>query len=75
MTFDRTLYWESQLGKTPALGQVNIEDVAAVAVSLLSLDDTHGWYDLVQGDNCVDDEVEMCVREGIDCFEGKLDCI
>jgi hypothetical protein len=60
-----------KLGRTPALGQVKILDVAAVATSLLARDDTNGWYDLVQGDDCIEHAVEMCVKEGIDCFEGE----
>jgi nucleoside-diphosphate-sugar epimerase len=48
------------------LGHVNIADVAAVAVGLLARDDTIGRYNLVQGDDCVDDAVEMCVTVGND---------
>ena len=60
-----------KLGKTPALGQVNIADVAAVGVSLLARNDTSGWYDLVQGSDTVENAVDMCVKNEINCIEGE----
>lgn len=60
-----------KLGKTPSLGQVKIADVAAVAVSLLARDDTDGWYDLVEGSDSVEKAVDMCVENGVNCFEGE----
>jgi hypothetical protein len=60
-----------KLGKTPSLGQVKIADVAAVAVALLARDDTNGWYDLVEGSDGVEEAVDMCVRGGVNCFEGE----
>ncbi|RHZ43324.1 uncharacterized protein CDV56_100036 [Aspergillus thermomutatus] len=60
-----------KLGKTQAVGQVTIGDVASVAVSLLSRDDTSGWYDLVQGDQGIDQAVEAVVRDRVICIEGE----
>lgn len=59
------------LGKTPALGQVNIADVAAVGVSLLARNDTTGWYDLVEGSDTVETAVDMCVKNEVNCIEGE----
>lgn len=59
------------LGKTPALGQVNIADVAAVGVSLLARNDTSGWYDLVEGSDTVETAVDMCVNNKVNCIEGE----
>lgn len=60
-----------KLGKTSALGQVNIADVAAVGVSLLARNDTSGWYDLVQGSDTVENAVDMCVKNEVNCIEGE----
>lgn len=59
------------LGKTGAQGKVTREDVAIVADRLLARDDTHGWYDLLNGDEAVDEAVERVVREGVDAVEGE----
>ncbi|KAF8846515.1 hypothetical protein BDZ45DRAFT_756026 [Acephala macrosclerotiorum] len=60
-----------QLGKTRALGQVAREDVANVAVELLSREDTRGWFDLVQGGDGIVDAVEKAVNEEINTIEGE----
>ncbi|KPM44526.1 hypothetical protein AK830_g2005 [Neonectria ditissima] len=60
-----------QLGKSGCVGQVTREDVARVAVSLLSRNDTHGWFDLFQGDIEVEDGVKEVVNDGINCIEGE----
>ncbi|KAL3458733.1 NAD(P)-binding protein [Aspergillus heterothallicus] len=60
-----------RLGKTEAVGQVTIGDVAAVAVSLLSRDDTHGWFDLVQGEEGIEEAVEAVVRDQVNSIEGE----
>lgn len=59
------------LGMTPALGQVNIADVAAVGVTLLARNDTSGWYDLVEGSDTVETAVDMCVENKVNCIEGE----
>ena len=59
------------LGKTAALGRVTREDVAAVAVSLLSRDDTQGWFDLVEGNVGIEEAVDTVVRSGINSIEGE----
>jgi hypothetical protein len=59
------------LGKTRALGTVPIEDVARVAVEMLSRGDVSGWFDLVEGGDGIAEAVEGVVEEGIDCVEGE----
>jgi hypothetical protein len=59
------------LGKTRALGQIPIQDVAAVAVGLLSREDTHGWYDLVQGNDGIDESIHKAVRDGLNSIDGE----
>ncbi|KAL3475994.1 NAD(P)-binding protein [Aspergillus californicus] len=60
-----------RLGKTQAVGQVTIGDVADVAVSMLSRDDTHGWFDLLQGEEGIKEAVEAVVRDKINSIEGE----
>ncbi|KAL2810309.1 hypothetical protein BJX63DRAFT_423154 [Aspergillus granulosus] len=60
-----------QLGKTRAPGTVAIEDVAAVAVEMLSRDDVSGWFDLLSGEAGVEEAVEGVFREVVDCIEGE----
>ncbi|KAJ5112141.1 hypothetical protein N7532_000186 [Penicillium argentinense] len=60
-----------KLGKTQALGQLPIGDVASIAVSLLSRNDANGWFDLVQGDVEIDQAVEAVVQNQINCIEGE----
>ena len=60
-----------QLGKAGCVGQVTREDVAAVAVSLLSRDDTRGWFDLFQGPDEIEKAVDKVVRDGINCVDGE----
>ncbi|KAM5357149.1 hypothetical protein ACJZ2D_016562 [Fusarium nematophilum] len=60
-----------QLGKGGCAGQVTRDDVARVAVSLLSRHDTKGWFDLFQGDIKIEDAVETVVKDGINCIEGE----
>jgi hypothetical protein len=59
------------LGKTGARGHVTREDVAIVADRLLARDDTHGWYDLLNGDEPIDEAVERVAREKVDAVEGE----
>ena len=60
-----------QLGKTAGNGSVTREDVAIVADLLLARDDTSGWYDLLNGDEGVEEAVERVVREKVDAVEGE----
>jgi hypothetical protein len=60
-----------RLGKASCLGQVTREDVAAVAVGLLSRDDTHGWFDLFQGEVPIGEAISNVVRDRINCFDGE----
>ncbi|KAL4888956.1 NAD(P)-binding protein [Aspergillus ambiguus] len=61
-----------QLGKTArGRGTVTREDVAIVADRLLARADTHGWYDLLNGEEPVDDAVERVARDKVDAMEGE----
>lgn len=59
------------LGKTPARGKVSRESVARVAAALLERNDTRGWYDLLDGDESVEEAVERCVKKGWDGIQGE----
>lgn len=72
-----TLTDEPASGKV-ALGQVSIgerkisrRNVALVADALLAREDTHGWYDLLDGEEPVDDAVERVAKGKIDAVEGE----
>lgn len=60
-----------ELGKSPGRRKVTREDVAIVADRLLARADTDGWYDLVNGNEPVDEAVERVVREKVDAVEGE----
>ncbi|CRG86750.1 hypothetical protein PISL3812_03761 [Talaromyces islandicus] len=67
-----TLTDEPASGKL-ALGQVSIgerkisrENVALVADRLLARDDTEGWYDVLDGDEPVDEAVERVAKAKVD---------
>lgn len=68
---DRPATRKVQLGKTKGKGSVNREDVAIVADLLLARDDTSGWFDLLNGEDDVDEAVERVVRDGVDAVEGE----
>lgn len=59
------------LGQTKFSGRVSRADVAAVAVSLLSRDDTSGWFDLVDGSHDIKTAVDMVVRDNINSIDGE----
>lgn len=59
------------LGKTPSRGSVSRESVARVAAALLERNDTRGWYDLIDGDEPIEQAVERCVKEGWDGIVGE----
>ena len=54
-----------------ARGSISREDVAAVAAALLERKDTRGWYDLLQGDDSIDNAIENLVKEGFDGIQGE----
>ena len=59
------------LGKTGARGAVRRGDVARVAMVLLQNERVGTcWLDLLEGKEEVEDAVERCVREQIDCADG-----
>lgn len=59
------------LGKTISRGQVSRADVADVAARLLEKDDTHGYYDLLSGEEPTQVAIDRVVSEGFDAFEGE----
>lgn len=59
------------LGKTKARGDVSRESVARVAAALLERSDTRGWYDLLNGDEPIEEAVARLVGEGWDGIEGE----
>lgn len=59
------------LGKTSARGDVSRELVAQVAAALLERNETRGWYDLLNGDEPVDQAVDRLANEGWDGIEGE----
>jgi hypothetical protein len=59
------------LGKTAAKGMVTRGDVAEVGVKLLERDDTSGWFDLLSGNESVDEAINRVVKEGVNSIEGE----
>ncbi|RAK71217.1 uncharacterized protein BO72DRAFT_392558 [Aspergillus fijiensis CBS 313.89] len=60
------------LGKTrKGVDNVTREDVAIVADLLLARDDTDGWYDLLNGEEGVEEAVERVASEKVDAVEGE----
>lgn len=59
------------IGKTHARGQVTRGDVAEVGVRLLEKEGVRGWFDLLQGEREVGEEVERVLKEGEDSIEGE----
>ena len=60
------------LGKTGARGNVRRGDVARVAMALLENEAVGTcWLDLLEGKEEVENAVERCVREQIDCADGE----
>lgn len=59
------------LGKTTARGDVSRESVARVAATLLDRSDTRGWYDLLNGDEPIDQAVERLAKEDWDGIQGE----
>ena len=60
------------LGKTVAKGAVRRGDVARVAMALLENERVGTcWLDLLEGKEEVEEAVERCVREHVDCADGE----
>lgn len=59
------------LGKTGSRGDVSRESVAKVAAALLNTTGARGWYDLLNGDEPIEEAVERVVKEGFDGIEGE----
>ncbi len=60
------------LGKTAAKGAVGRGDVARVAMALLENERVGTcWLDLLEGKEEVEDAVERCVGEQVDCADGE----
>lgn len=59
------------LGKTPSRGDVSRESVARVAAALLERSDTRGWYDLINGDDAIDEAIDRLVNDKWDGIEGE----
>ncbi|CAG8982730.1 hypothetical protein HYALB_00001011 [Hymenoscyphus albidus] len=59
------------IGKIGARGQVTRGDVADVGVRLLEREGVSGWFDLLQGERGVEEEVERVLKEGEDYVEGE----
>ncbi|KAJ9644287.1 uncharacterized protein PV06_05264 [Exophiala oligosperma] len=60
-----------KMGQTPSRGSVPREDVAAVAAALLSRDDTRGWFDLLEGNDPINEAIESLVKSGLNGMEGE----
>ncbi|ETI24113.1 hypothetical protein G647_03482 [Cladophialophora carrionii CBS 160.54] len=60
-----------KLGKTPSRGSIPREDVARVAAALLDRNDTRGWFDLLEGDDPIEEAVENLVRNNHNGLEGE----
>lgn len=59
------------MGQTTSRGSVPREDVARVAAALLERDDTRGWFDLLEGDDSIEDAIEKLVKSGHNGLEGE----
>ncbi|KAK6500891.1 hypothetical protein TWF506_003651 [Arthrobotrys conoides] len=58
------------LGKTGSRGEVSRADVARVAAALLDTE-YRGWLDLLKGKEDIQEAVNRCVAEKVDCIEGE----
>lgn len=58
-----------QLGKTHTVGGVPRADVATVIDRVLARDDTHGWIDLMGGDEPIDVAIERIVRDKVNALD------
>ena len=60
-----------QMGKLKSKGVVSRGDVARVAAEVLEKVEKSCWLDLLSGEDSVEEAVERCMREGVDCVEGE----
>ncbi|KAL6251554.1 hypothetical protein RBB50_001763 [Rhinocladiella similis] len=60
-----------KMGQTSSRGSVPREDVAAVAAALLSRDDTRGWFDLLEGNDPINEAIDGLVNSGHNGLEGE----
>ncbi|KFY93248.1 hypothetical protein V498_04520 [Pseudogymnoascus sp. VKM F-4517 (FW-2822)] len=58
-------------GRTEGPGKVPRGDVARVAAEVLGVEGANGWYDLLEGEGKLEEEVGRVVREGKDAVEGE----
>ena len=60
------------LGKTVAKGAVRRSDVARVAMALLESERVGScWLDLLEGKEEIEDAVQRCADEQVDCADGE----
>lgn len=59
------------LGKTRARGKSSREAVAQVAAALLARSDTYGYFDMLDGDDKIDDAIDRLVKESHNGLEGE----
>jgi hypothetical protein len=59
------------MGKITTRGKVPREDVAIVADRLLARDDTDGWFDLLGGNEPIDEAIDRVVRDKENAIEGE----
>ncbi|KAL4927631.1 uncharacterized protein BDV17DRAFT_292370 [Aspergillus undulatus] len=68
---DESATGKVKLGKTASEGKISREDVARVADALLVKEGARGWFDLLGGEEKIEDAVERVVKEGSDDVEGE----
>ncbi|KAF7919349.1 uncharacterized protein EAE97_011681 [Botrytis byssoidea] len=60
---------KTYLGKTKFSGRVSRADVAVVAASLLSRNDTSGWFDLIDGNDDIESAVDIAVQYNLNSID------
>ncbi|OCK83698.1 hypothetical protein K432DRAFT_321863 [Lepidopterella palustris CBS 459.81] len=59
------------LGKIRCMGEVPRASVAEVALKLLETQGARGWFDLLDGEEEIEQAVKKCVSQGVDCVDGE----
>ena len=59
------------LGRTAARGSISRADVAGVADALLAEKKANGWFDLLGGEEKIEEAVERVVKSGANDIEGE----
>ena len=59
------------LGRISSRGKVSRTTVAEVAAALLARDDTRGWYDLLDGEQDIEQAIDVLVKENFDGIAGE----